>query len=59
MTNQEGIFIRRSPPRYRFYYIDERLEDGGPAYANITGPGHADICWQLSQETRQGEWRVK
>jgi hypothetical protein len=45
--------------RIRFYYIDERLADGSPAYSKITGPGHADICWQLSQDPAQGDWRVK
>ncbi|PWN87284.1 putative short-chain dehydrogenases/reductase [Acaromyces ingoldii] len=43
---------------YKFYYIDERLADGAPAYGKITGPGHADMVWKLSQEPTQGDWRV-
>lgn len=44
---------------FRFYYIDERLADGSPAYAKITGAGHADMTWELSQGTEQGDWRVR
>ena len=39
----------------RFYYADERKEDGSPKY-RVDGDAHADLYWSLTQDETQGPW---
>jgi hypothetical protein len=39
----------------RFYYADERKEDGSPKY-RVDGDAHADLYWSLAQGETQGPW---
>jgi NAD(P)-dependent dehydrogenase (short-subunit alcohol dehydrogenase family) len=41
---------------YRFYYGDERTAEGKPMITGLSGPGHADFYWELSQRNEQGPW---
>jgi len=42
---------------YRFYYGDERNEDGSPAYMKIDGEAHAVHYLQLAESESQGPWQ--
>jgi NAD(P)-dependent dehydrogenase (short-subunit alcohol dehydrogenase family) len=58
-----GFFIDAAsqvhgPEGFRFYYLDERKQDGSPAYGGIRGETHADMVWQLINEKQQTFWRV-
>jgi hypothetical protein len=39
----------------RFYYADERKEDGSPKY-RVDGDAHADLYYELSRGETQGPW---
>ncbi|ETN43379.1 uncharacterized protein HMPREF1541_02538 [Cyphellophora europaea CBS 101466] len=41
---------------YKFYYVDERNEDGTVAGRKIDGDAHAQFFWQLAQDPQQREW---
>ncbi|KAH8813471.1 putative short chain type dehydrogenase [Flagelloscypha sp. PMI_526] len=41
---------------YKFYYVDERKEDGAPAYAAINGEAHAEHFIKLADDSEQGPW---
>ncbi|KAK2776212.1 hypothetical protein FQN53_002846 [Emmonsiellopsis sp. PD_33] len=41
---------------YTFYYADERKSNGDYAYSAISGPGHAERYWDLSQDRNQQPW---
>lgn len=41
----------------RFYYADERKTDGGPAYMDISGEGHAKHYVELAEGEKQGPWQ--
>jgi hypothetical protein len=47
--------MRLTPPR--FYYADERKEDGAPAYAAISGEAHARHYVELAEGKEQGPWQ--
>ena len=36
--------------RYRFYWVDERTENGGPALKGADGLAHAEAFFELVQE---------
>ncbi|OAR01181.1 hypothetical protein LLEC1_03857, partial [Akanthomyces lecanii] len=40
---------------YKFYYADERKEDGSPKY-RIDGDAHAKLYWELAHDNAQGPW---
>ncbi|UZP32240.1 hypothetical protein NXS19_000056 [Fusarium pseudograminearum] len=40
---------------YKFYYADERKEDGSPKY-RIDGDAHAKLYWELAHAKTQGPW---
>jgi hypothetical protein len=42
--------------RHRFYYADERKEDGSPVADAIDGDAHAEYYYELSQREDQGPW---
>lgn len=42
--------------KYKFYYADQRGEDGSPMAAGVDGPGHANLYYELAQGDSQGEW---
>jgi hypothetical protein len=39
----------------RFYYADERKPDGSPKY-KVDGDAHAELYWDLAQDSNQREW---
>ncbi|KAF2718889.1 putative short-chain dehydrogenase [Polychaeton citri CBS 116435] len=41
---------------FKFYYGDERNDDGSPAYAKIDGEAHGEFYSQLSEHKLQGPW---
>ncbi|RYC63806.1 hypothetical protein CHU98_g2389 [Xylaria longipes] len=43
---------------FRFYYADERLEDGRPAGESLGGAAHANMYWELVHEKEQSKWLV-
>lgn len=48
---------RRAGRDYRFYYVDERLEDGESVLHNIDGEAHALEFWKLAREVEgQSHW---
>ncbi|KII90172.1 hypothetical protein PLICRDRAFT_174951 [Plicaturopsis crispa FD-325 SS-3] len=50
----EGAAKAYSPSGAQFYYADERMEDGKPAYGKINGEAHADFYTYLAGRTEQG-----
>lgn len=40
----------------RFYYADERKEDGTVAGGAISGAAHAQFYWDLASREDQGPW---
>lgn len=40
----------------RFYYADERKEDGTPVYSAIDGEAHGKFYTELSKQKEQGPW---
>jgi hypothetical protein len=44
----------------RFYFADERKEDGSPVYSDIDGPAHANFYMQLieGKTQTQGTWNA-
>lgn len=40
----------------RFYYADERKEDGSPVYSAIDGEAHGKFYVELSEAKEQGPW---
>ncbi|PCD30279.1 hypothetical protein FGRA07_10429 [Fusarium graminearum] len=40
---------------YKFYYADERKEDGSPKY-RIDGDAHAKLYWELAHANTQRTW---
>jgi hypothetical protein len=40
----------------RFYYADERKEDGSPASMAISGEAHAEHYIDLAEGKEQGPW---
>ncbi|RBR09628.1 uncharacterized protein FIESC28_09740 [Fusarium coffeatum] len=41
---------------YRFYYTDERLEDGTPMWNGTTAEAHAELYVDLAETEEQREW---
>ncbi|KAI5481568.1 hypothetical protein MNV49_002794 [Pseudohyphozyma bogoriensis] len=39
----------------RFYYADERTDEGAPSYGGTDGPAHAKLYFDLAQKKEQGE----
>jgi len=42
---------------YKFYYADERNDDGSPAYGKVDGPAHGEHYLHLSEGESQGPWQ--
>ncbi|KAM0347363.1 hypothetical protein ACHAPU_004883 [Fusarium lateritium] len=42
---------------YKFYYADERLEDGTPMWNGVTAEGHATLYTELAEGDEQLEWQ--
>lgn len=42
---------------FRFYYADERQEDGQPVYNNLNGEAHAQHYVDLIESKEQGPWQ--
>ncbi|KAF5679432.1 short-chain dehydrogenase [Fusarium heterosporum] len=42
---------------YKFYYADERLEDGSPMWNGATAEGHAALYLELAEGDEQLEWQ--
>ncbi|KAF4997557.1 hypothetical protein FGRMN_3762 [Fusarium graminum] len=42
---------------YKFYYADERLEDGSPMWNGVTAEGHAALYAELAEGDEQLEWQ--
>jgi hypothetical protein len=42
--------------RDRFYYADERKEDGAAVYSAIDGEAHGKFYFELSEGKEQGPW---
>ncbi|KAM0415853.1 hypothetical protein ACHAPT_013164 [Fusarium lateritium] len=45
-----------SPQGYRFYYADQRNEDGSPVMAEIDGAAHGEFYAELAESKTQGPW---
>ncbi|KAH8163710.1 hypothetical protein CIB48_g4548 [Xylaria polymorpha] len=43
---------------FKFYYADERLEDGRPAGAGLGAESHGNMYWELAHEMEQSKWLV-
>jgi hypothetical protein len=43
---------------FRFYYADERFEDGRSIFLDIGGQAHADFYWELATGKEQGPWEA-
>ena len=43
---------------FRFYYADERREDGKPAAESVSGTAHGKMYWELANEGKQSKWLV-
>jgi hypothetical protein len=41
----------------RFYYADERKEDGSPAFMDISGEAHAQHYVELAEAKEQRTWQ--
>lgn len=41
---------------YRFYYADERHEDGTPMTSGLNGDAHADAYLELARDPAQRAW---
>ncbi|KAI9159072.1 hypothetical protein HJFPF1_07080 [Paramyrothecium foliicola] len=41
---------------YKFYYADERLEDGTPMFTGLSGKGHAKHYVELTEDPQQRPW---
>ncbi|OAL07069.1 NAD(P)-binding protein [Phaeosphaeriaceae sp. SRC1lsM3a] len=54
IQNASTVYADRG---FKFYYADERKTDGGPAYMDISGPGHAKHYVELSEGEKQGPWQ--
>ena len=42
--------------KYHFYYADERLPDGRPLMAQLSGEAHAEFYYELATRKTQGPW---
>ncbi|KAF4452309.1 hypothetical protein F53441_4827 [Fusarium austroafricanum] len=42
---------------FKFYYADERLEDGTPMWNGVSGEGHAKMYLELAEGSEQLEWQ--
>lgn len=42
---------------FRFYYADERHEDGSPMYTGLNGEGHAKLYVDLAEGDQQLPWQ--
>ncbi|TKX21201.1 hypothetical protein C1H76_6742 [Elsinoe australis] len=42
---------------YKFYYADEREDDGTPMYKDLHGDAHAELFVQLAEGKEQGPWQ--
>ncbi|KAF3909146.1 hypothetical protein ABW21_db0207923 [Orbilia brochopaga] len=42
---------------FKFYYADERSEEGAPMYTGLGGPAHAKLYVELAEGTTQGPWQ--
>lgn len=40
----------------RFYFVDERKEDGGPMTSDLGGLYHAEEFYKLATSPEQGPW---
>jgi hypothetical protein len=40
----------------RFYYADQRKEDGSSVGLDVNGPAHADFYYELASKQEQGPW---
>ncbi|RSL47277.1 hypothetical protein CEP53_010000 [Fusarium sp. AF-6] len=45
-----------SPQGYKFYYADQRNEDGSPVMAAIDGNAHGEFYTELAESKTQGPW---
>ncbi|KAL2689133.1 hypothetical protein Neosp_003185 [[Neocosmospora] mangrovei] len=45
-----------SPQGYKFYYADQRNEDGSPVFAAIDGKAHGEFYTELAESKTQGPW---
>ncbi|RMJ17317.1 hypothetical protein CDV36_003005 [Fusarium kuroshium] len=45
-----------SPRGYKFYYADQRNEDGSPVMAAIDGSAHGEFYTELAESKTQGPW---
>ncbi|EEU37186.1 uncharacterized protein NECHADRAFT_92268 [Fusarium vanettenii 77-13-4] len=45
-----------SPQGYKFYYADQRNEDGSPVLAAIDGKAHGEFYTELAESKTQGPW---
>jgi hypothetical protein len=41
----------------RFYYADQREEDGTPMYTGLSGQAHAEHYVELIEGKEQGSWQ--
>ncbi|KAL8990686.1 MAG: hypothetical protein Q9169_008062 [Polycauliona sp. 2 TL-2023] len=53
----ESAAVAYAEKGFKFYYADERKEDGSPAGQNIDGKAHADLYVHLSEGKEQGPWQ--
>lgn len=42
---------------FRFYYADERKEDGSAAFMDINGEAHGKFYAELAESKSQGPWQ--
>jgi hypothetical protein len=53
-----SLIDRRSvADRYRFYYGDQRKEDGSAVYSAVDGDAHAKLYVELAESKEQGPWQ--
>ncbi|KAK0645058.1 hypothetical protein DIS24_g8249 [Lasiodiplodia hormozganensis] len=41
---------------FKFYFTDERTEEGKPAMMERSGPAHAEVYVRLAEKQEQGPW---
>ncbi|KAF4626633.1 hypothetical protein G7Y89_g11523 [Cudoniella acicularis] len=54
----EGSALAYKKEGFRFYYTDERFEDGGSVFMDIDGQAHADFYYELVRRKDQGPWEA-
>lgn len=58
MSTAVRSLTNRPPPAPRFFYTDERREDGNSIGMALDGPAHADFYEQLAKHEGNVPWHA-